>query len=107
MEIDPELSPLLSSGDVLFVYARVAGTTRPVAAIRHEISKWPIDLILDDASSVMGTSRLFSFEVVEIGAHVSHSGEAMAQTGDFAAKTVTVQTDDSTVVQIRISDVLP
>jgi cytochrome c-type biogenesis protein CcmH len=107
VEIDPELSPLLSSGDVLFVYARVAGTARPVAAIRHEISKWPINVILDDASSVMGTSRLFSFEVVEIGAHVSRSGEAMAQTGDFAAKAVTIQTDDNAVVQIRISDVLP
>ena len=107
VEIDPELSPLLSSGDVLFVYARGAGTTRPVAAIRHEISKWPIDVILDDASSIMGTSRLFSFEAVEIDAHVSRSGEARAQTGDFAAKAVTIQTDANTVVQISISDVLP
>ena len=92
---------------MLFVYARVAGTTRPVAAIRHEISKWPIDVILDDASSIMGTSRLFSFEVVEIDAHISRSGEAMVQAGDFVAKAVTVQTNDSTLVEIRISDVLP
>lgn len=107
VEIDPELSPLLSAGDVLFVYARVADTTRPVAAIRHEISKWPIDIVLDDSSSVMSTSRLFSFEVVEIDAHISRSGEAMVQAGDFVAKAVTVQTNDSTLVEIRISDVLP
>ena len=107
VEIDPKLSPLLSPGDVLFVYARAAGTARPVAAIRRTISQWPIDVILDDASSVMRTSPLFSFDAVEIGAHVSRSGEAMARTGDLAAKAVATPTDDGAAVQIRISDVLP
>ena len=107
VEIDPELSPLLSAGDVLFVYARVAGSARPVAAIRHTVSQWPIDIILDDTSSVMRTSPLFSFDVVEVGAHVSRSGEAMARTGDFAARAVATPTDDGAMVQIRISDVLP
>jgi cytochrome c-type biogenesis protein CcmH len=107
VEIDPKLSPLLAAGDVLFVYARVTGTPRPVAAVRHTILQWPIDVILDDTSSIMRTSPLFSFDVVEIGAHVSRSGEAMAQTGDFAARTVAARTDDGAVVQIRISDVLP
>ena len=107
VEIDPELSPLLSAGDVLFVYARVAGSARPVAAIRHTVSQWPIDIILDDTSSVMRTSPLFSFDVVEIGAHVSRSGEAIARTGDFAARAVVTPTDDGAAVQIRISDVLP
>ena len=107
VEIDPELASLLSPGDVLFVYARAAGTARPVAAIRRTISQWPIDVILDDASSVMRTSPLFSFDAVEIGAHVSRSGEAMARTGDLAAKSVAAPTDDGAVVQIRISDVLP
>jgi cytochrome c-type biogenesis protein CcmH len=107
VEIDPKLSPLLSAGDVLFVYARAAGTVRPVAAIRHKISQWPIDVILDDTSSVMRTSPLFSFDVVKIGAHVSRSGEAMARTGDFAARAVATPTDDGAMVQIRISDVLP
>jgi len=68
---------------------------------------YPIDVILDDASSVMRTSPLFSFDSVEIGAHVSRSGEAMARTGDLAAKAVATPTDDGAVVQIRISDVLP
>ena len=106
-EIDPELSRLLSAGDLLFVYARVAGTVRPVAAIRHTISQWPIDVILDDTSSVMSSSPLFSFDTVEIGAHVSRSGEAIAQTGDFAARAVVTPTGDGVVVQIRISAMLP
>ena len=107
VEIDPKLSPLLSVGDVLFVYARAAGIKSPVAAMRQIISQWPIEVILDDASSVMHTSPLFSFDAVEIGAHVSRSGEAMAQTGDFAARAVATPTDDGAVVQIRISAVLP
>ena len=107
VEIDPALSPLLSAGDVLFVYARVAGSARPVAAIRHTVSQWPIDIILDDTSSVMRTSPLFSFDAVEIGAHVSRAGEAMARTGDFVARAVATPTDDGAVVQIRISAVLP
>ena len=107
VEIDPKLSPLLSAGDVLFVYARAAGIKPPVAAIRQTISQWPIDVILDDTSSVMRTSPLFSFDVVEVGAHVSRSGEAMARTGDFAARAVATPTDDGAMVQIRISDVLP
>ena len=107
VEIDPELSPLLSAGDVLFVYARAAGTARPVAAIRHTVSQWPIDIILDDTSSVMRTSPLFSFDVVEIGAHVSRSGDAIAQTGDLGSRAVAPPTDDGAVVQIRISAVLP
>jgi cytochrome c-type biogenesis protein CcmH len=107
VEIDPKLSPLLSAGDVLFVYARAAGIKPPVAAIRQTISQWPIDVILDDASSVMRTSPLFSFDAVEIGAHVSRAGEAMARTGDFVARAVATPTDDGAVVQIRISAVLP
>jgi cytochrome c-type biogenesis protein CcmH len=107
VEIDPEFSPLLSASDVLFVYARVSGISQPVAAIRRQISQWPIDVILDDTSSVMRTSPLFSFDSVEIGAHVSRSGEAMARTGDFAAKVVTASTHDGAMIQVRISDVLP
>ena len=107
VEIDPKLSPLLSAGDVLFVYARAVGIKPPVAAIRQTISQWPIDVILDDASSVMRTSPLFSFDAVEIGAHVSRAGEAMARTGDFVARAVATPTDDGAVVQIRISAVLP
>jgi cytochrome c-type biogenesis protein CcmH len=107
VEIDPELLPLLSAGDVLFVYARGADIKPPVAAIRQTISEWPIEVILDDASSVMHTSPLFSFDAVEIGAHVSRSGAAMAKTGDFVASAVSTPTDDGAVVQIRISAVLP
>ena len=107
VEIDPKLSPLLSSGDVLFVYARVAGTARPVAAIRRTISEWPIEVILDDSSSVMRTSLLFSFNTVEVGAHVSRSGEAIARTGDLIARAISTPTHDGTVVQVRISNVLP
>jgi cytochrome c-type biogenesis protein CcmH len=107
VEIDPKLSPLLSVGDVLFVYARVAGIKPPIAAIRQTILQWPIEVILDDVSSVMHTSPLFSFDAVEISAHVSRSGEAMARTGDFVARAVTSPTDDGAVVQIRISAVLP
>lgn len=107
VEIDPKLSHLLSAGDVLFVYARAAGIARPVAAIRHTISQWPIEVILDDASSVMRTSPLSSFDSLEIGAHVSRSGEAIARTGDLAATAVTAPKNDEAVVQIRVSDVLP
>ena len=66
-----------------------------------------IDIILDNASSVMHTLPLFSFDAVEIGAHVSRAGEAMARTGDFVARAVATPTDDGAVVQIRISAVLP
>ena len=107
VEIDPKLSPLLSVGDALFVYARAVGIKSPVAAIRQAISPWPIEVILDDASSVMHTSPLFSFDAVEIGAHVSRSGEAMARTGDFVARAVATPTDDGVAVQIKISAVLP
>ena len=40
-------------------------------------------------------------------AETAASGEAMARTGDFVARTVTTPTDDGAVVQIRISAVLP
>jgi cytochrome c-type biogenesis protein CcmH len=107
VEIDPALSPLLAAGDVLFVYARAVGSSRPVAAIRHTISQWPIDVILDDSSSVMSGKTLFSYDEVKISAHVSRSGDAIAQTGDLTAKNVPISTDDGALVRIRITNVLP
>ena len=105
INIDPNLAAYLNGSEVLFVYAYTDGLSRPIAAKRSIIEKWPIELNLDEQS--MLTDVPFSnFELLEIGAHISYSGNAISQSGDLKAKTVTIIMPATNVVDLTISQIL-
>ncbi|MBO68429.1 MAG: c-type cytochrome biogenesis protein CcmI [Acidiferrobacteraceae bacterium] len=106
ISLDPDLSTLVSIGDTLFVYALGDGESRPVAAVRHTIDKWPVEIILDDTLSPMTSTSLFDYEYVTVNAHISRSGVANKSPGDLAALPATTKLLNNTPVKLAISEII-
>ncbi len=103
VEIAAELRAKLADGDTLFVYARMPdGPPMPLAVKRVPAKDFPIEIALADADGPMPTLRLSQQKAVEVQARVSHSGDALPQSGDFEAAplTATVGTDKLLVLTI-------
>lgn len=84
VDIAPELLAKLEPTDVVYVFARAAeGPRMPLALQRLPGAKFPLTVTLDDNSGMMPTMKLSSFPRVVVGARVSKSGVANAQTGDL------------------------
>ena len=101
INIDPKLVAYLSGNEILFVYAYTDGLSRPIAAKRLTVEQWPIELTLDKQSMLADTSFL-SLEFLEIGAHISFSGNAISQSGDLKAKTVRIIMPATEVIDLTI-----
>jgi len=68
----------------VFVYAKaMQGPPMPLAVKRLRLKDLPVTLSLSDADAMMPSMKLSSFEQVIVGARLSFSGTAVAQSGDF------------------------
>ena len=106
VSIDKSLASSIKSGAVLFVFAKsVTGGGPPVAAKRIEVNSFPIELELSDADSLMPTSNLSSQQKVAVLARISLQGIANAQKGDIEADAVIVDTQNTGLVEIKLSRV--
>ena len=106
VSIDKSLASSIKSGAVLFVFAKsVNGAGPPVAAKRIEVNSFPIELELSDADSLMPTSNLSSQQKVAVSARISLQGIANAQKGDIEADAVIVDTQNTGLVEIKLSRV--
>lgn len=83
--IKPELAAKLAPGDTVFIFARARqGPPMPLAVMRAQVKDLPLRFHLDDSMAVAPMApRLSSVEQVEVGARISKSGEARAQSGDM------------------------
>jgi cytochrome c-type biogenesis protein CcmH len=69
---------------VVFVYAKaMQGPPMPLAVKRLQLKDLPVTLSLSDADAMMPSMKLSSFDQVIVGARLSFSGNAVAQSGDF------------------------
>jgi cytochrome c-type biogenesis protein CcmH len=93
--------------ETIFIYAKaVDGPKFPVAAARYQVKDLPVSITLDDSNAVMTTSKLSNFKVVNVGARVSYSGDAMTQSGDLLGEMTNVLVGQSPVT-ITINEVSP
>jgi len=91
IEITPTLATQIESSHTLYVYARSnAGDRKPIAAVRRSAGELPLEIVLDDRSSLMGTSVLSDFDTVTLSAHISRTGDAIKQPGDLASESIPV-----------------
>ena len=91
IEITPAVATQIESSHTLYVYARSnAGDRRPIAAVRRSAGELPLEIVLDDRSSLMGTSVLSDFDTVTLSAHISRTGDAIKQPGDLASESIPV-----------------
>lgn len=101
VSLDPALAMRMSKDAVVFVIARrPGGPPMPVAVRKLPAASLPQVITLDDADSLMPTTKLSQLESVELIARVSASGDATPARGDFEATPVTVPPGQSAALLI-------
>jgi cytochrome c-type biogenesis protein CcmH len=106
--LDAKLEEKLSPNDVLFVYAKAAnGPPMPLAIQRMPASKLPASVTLTDNMGMLPNMKLSQFPQVIVGARVSKSGNAIAQSGDLQAVSVPLSVSMKTPVKLTIDQVVP
>jgi len=107
VSIAPELAARVRPQDVVFVFARASdGPPVPLAVARFRASELPLRFSLDDSMAMAPGFTLSSQRSVIVGARISRSGQAGAQSGDLTGQLdgVAVGRRD---LQLRITDVVP
>ena len=107
ISLSPDLQDKVEPTDTLFVYARaVSGPPMPLAIIKTQVADLPLSFSLDESQAMMPTLSLANVTEVVVGARVSKSGDAIAQSGDFQglSEPVAVGSRD---LQISIDTVVP
>lgn len=94
--------------DTLFVYARaVSGPPMPLAIVRKQVHDLPLMVTLTDAMAMAPGMRLSKFKQVRVTARISHSGNAMPQSGDLYGEAMDIPVAGGQPVQILIDRRLP
>jgi cytochrome c-type biogenesis protein CcmH len=108
VDIAPELRAKLAPSDTLFVYARMPnGPPMPLAVKRIPATGFPIEIALADADGPMPTLRLSQQKTVDVQARVSHSGDALPQSGDFETTPLTAAVGSNKLLALTIDRVHP
>lgn len=106
--LDAKLKDKLAPSDILFVYAKAAsGPPMPVAIQRMQASKLPATIVLTDGMGMMPSMKLSQFPQVIIGARVSKSGNAIAQSGDLQTISKPIAVTTTTPIDLTIDQVVP
>jgi cytochrome c-type biogenesis protein CcmH len=106
--LDPKLAGHLDPDSTLFVFARAAsGPPMPLAIQRLKASQLPLTVTLDDSMAMMPTMKLSLFPQVVVGARVSKSGNAMAQSGDLQTLSAPIDVHRSEPIALTIDQIAP
>jgi cytochrome c-type biogenesis protein CcmH len=84
VSVDPSLAAKVDPSATLFIYAKAAsGPPMPLAIQRLSASDLPLSFTLDESMSMIPAMSLAKFDQVIVGARISKSGNAIAQSGDL------------------------
>jgi cytochrome c-type biogenesis protein CcmH len=101
IKLDDALYAKVSGEEIVFVYLKaMQGPSTPVAAVRYKVKDLPVSISLNDSHSVMSKIKLSSFKEVRVGARVSYSGDAIAQSGDLVGEITNVLVGEKPVTVI-------
>lgn len=108
VSLDPALAEKTSPNDTLFIFARPSkGPKMPLAIVRKQVRDLPLTVTLDDSMAMAPTMVLSKFPTVTIGARISKSGQAIAQSGDMQGIEDPVNVNQQASVTIVIGEVVP
>jgi cytochrome c-type biogenesis protein CcmH len=92
----------------LFVYARNPAMPMPLAVQNLALPDFPITVTLDDSMAMLENMSLSSSPNVIVGARLSRSGQATAQSGDIQAVSEPfVLSEQDGPVLLTIRDIVP
>ena len=104
----PELLEKISDDDIVFIYAKAQqGPPMPVAVARHNVSELPIQVMLTDSMAMMPQMTLSTTKDVFVGARISKTGQAIAQSGDLQAKEMPMNIASTKPVSLLINQIKP
>jgi cytochrome c-type biogenesis protein CcmH len=109
VSLAPRLNAMVAAGDTVFVFAKAAnGPPMPLAIQRLHAGELPTTVTLTDGMGMLPTMKLSQFPQVIIGARISKSGNAIAQSGDLQtlSKPLDVATNKAPI-ELIIDQVVP
>jgi cytochrome c-type biogenesis protein CcmH len=93
--------------DTVFIFARAAnGPPMPLAVLRKQVRDLPLEFTLDDTMAMSPSLKLSDFPEVIVGARISRSGSATAQSGDLRGQSKPVKVG-TTGIAIVIDSAVP
>jgi len=108
VSLDPALNAQTSPSDTVFIYARaVQGPRMPLAIVRKQVSELPVTVTLDDSLAMTPAMVISNFSEVTVGARISKSGNAMAQSGDLQGMVSPVAVQAGASAQVVINEAVP
>jgi cytochrome c-type biogenesis protein CcmH len=98
VSLAPAISTQAKPDDVVFIFARATeGPRMPLAIMRKQVKDLPATFTLEDGMAMSPALKLSNFADVVIGARVSKSGNAIAQSGDLEGLSAPVKVGASNV----------
>lgn len=92
----------------LFVFARAAsGPAMPLAIARLRAAQLPATVKLDDSMGMLPTLKLSDVPEVIVGARISRSGNASAQSGDLQVASAPLDVHRRDPIRLTIDSVVP
>lgn len=84
VDLSAQAREAASDEQVVFVYATATnGPPMPLAVSRLNVKDLPATITLDDSMAMVPNMTLSAFPMVTVGARISSTGEAIAQSGDW------------------------
>ena len=106
--LDPKLKDKVAPNDTLFVFAKAAsGPPMPLAIAKLTAAQLPVSLTLTDAMSMMPQMKISAFPQIVVGARISKSGQAIAQSGDLQVLSAPLPNSRSEPVELTIDQTVP
>ena len=103
-----ELAQRVAPDDVLFVFARAAeGSRAPLAIQRLRAADLPLSITLDDSHAMVPQMNLSSAARIVVGARISRSGNAQAQSGDLETLSEPLSNSHKAVIALTIDQIVP
>jgi cytochrome c-type biogenesis protein CcmH len=107
VSLAPGLAARAAPTDTVFIFARAAsGPPMPLAVLRKQVRDLPLEFTLDDTMAMAPNVKLSDFPEVIVGARVSRSGSATAQSGDLRGQSKPVKVG-TTGVAVVIDTAIP
>ena len=112
LSVEVSLSPALRdrapAGASVFVFARAAsGPPMPLAVKRLTLADLPATVVLTEEMGMLPNMKLSQFPQVVVGARISASGNAKAQSGDLQKLSAPVAVDSKAPIALVIDEVVP
>lgn len=106
--IDSSMLKNISMDDTVFIFAKaVNGPQMPLAVVRKKVSDLPIEITLDDTMAMIPSMKISNFPNVKVSARISKSGQPGAQSGDIQSESYVVESNQTKIIKLIISNIVP